>query len=128
MRKIAKKALLLTALSVFFLPATAAAADMGTGVVDADSLRVRVEPSTDASTITYLTDGTQVQVLAVLDGWYQVSYGDYTGYVSAEYLIFTPPMTARPRRRKLSRKPSPRCPTAPGRTTAAPLLTATAAM
>ena len=79
MRKIAKKALLLTALSVVFLTATAAAADMGTGVVDADSLRVRVEPSTDASTITYLTDGTQVQVLAVLDGWYQVSYGDYTG-------------------------------------------------
>ena len=90
MRKIAKKALLLTALSVVFLSATAAAADMGTGVVDADSLRVRVEPSTDASTITYLTDGTQVQVLAVLDGWYQVSYGDYTGYVSADYLIFTP--------------------------------------
>ena len=46
MRKIAKKALLLTALSVVFLTATAAAADMGTGVVDADSLRVRVEPST----------------------------------------------------------------------------------
>ena len=90
MRKIAKKALLLTALSVVFLTATAAAADMGTGVVDADSLRVRVEPSTDASTITYLTDGTQVQVLAVLDGWYQVSYGDYTGYVSADYLVFTP--------------------------------------
>ena len=90
MRKIAKKALLLTALSVVFLTATAAAADMGTGVVDADSLRVRVELSTDASTITYLTDGTQVQVLAVLDGWYQVSYGDYTGYVSADYLVFTP--------------------------------------
>ena len=90
MRKIAKKALLLTALSVVFLTATAAAADMGTGVVDADSLRVRVELSTDASTITYLTDGTQVQVLAVLDGWYQVSYGDYTGYVSADYLVFVP--------------------------------------
>lgn len=90
MRKIALKALTLTAAAVIFLTATAAAADLGTGVVDADSLRVRGEPSTEASTITYLLDGTQVQVHAVLDGWYQVSYGEYTGYVSADYLIYTP--------------------------------------
>ena len=90
MRSIGKKVLLLTALAVVFLTATAAAADLGTGVVAADSLRVRGEPSTDAATVTYLLDGTQVQVLAALDGWYQVSYGDYTGYVSADYLIYTP--------------------------------------
>ncbi len=62
MRKFLSKTMLLAALTALFLAATAAAASIGTGVVDADTLRVRTEPSTDASTITYLSDGTQVQV------------------------------------------------------------------
>ena len=55
MRKFLSKTMLLAALTALFLAATAAAASIGTGVVDADTLRVRTEPSTDASTITYLS-------------------------------------------------------------------------
>lgn len=91
MRKFLSKSMLLAALTAIFLTATAAAAGaIGTGVVDADTLRVRTEPSTESSTITYLNDGTQVQVLEDLGDWYQISWGGYTGYVSAEYLIYTP--------------------------------------
>ena len=90
MRKFLSKTMLLAALTALFLAATAAAASIGTGVVDADTLRVRTEPSTDASTITYLSDGTQVQVLEDLGDWYQISWNGYTGYVSAEFLLYTP--------------------------------------
>lgn len=94
MRKFLSRSIVLAAMTAVLLAATAAAAGaIGTGVVDADALRVRSEASTDASTITYLSDGTQVQVLEDLGGWYRISWGGYTGYVSAEYLIYTPAST-----------------------------------
>lgn len=90
MRKLMSKALVLAAMTAVFLTATAAAAELGTGVIDADSLRVRSEPSTSSSTVTFLTDGTKVKVLEVLDGWYQISWNSYSGYVSADYVAYTP--------------------------------------
>ena len=90
MRKILIKTSVLGALAAAMMTMTAAAAVVGTGVVDADSLRVRSEPNTKCSTLTYLIDGTKVRVHEVLDGWYKVSYGETTGYVSADYLVYTP--------------------------------------
>ena len=88
--KLLMKTTVLAALAVIFLTMTAAAAVIGTAVVQADSLRMRSEPSTSASTVTYLTEGTQVQVYEALEDWYKVSYGSYTGYVSADYVSYAP--------------------------------------
>lgn len=94
MRKLLSKVLVLAAMTAISLTATAAAAEIGSGVIDADSLRVRSEPSTSSSTVTFLTDGTKVKVLEVLDGWYQISWNSYSGYVSADYLTYTPAAAA----------------------------------
>ncbi|MDE7243679.1 MAG: C40 family peptidase [Oscillospiraceae bacterium] len=71
---------------------SAALADdvIGTGVVEGQSLRLRSEASTDASIIAYLDNKTPVDVHEDLGDWFKVSCGDYTGYVSAEYLTYTP--------------------------------------
>lgn len=89
MRKILQKIIVSAVLTALALTATAAAGYVGTGVVDADSLRMRSQPTTASSTLTYLTDGTKVQVHEVLTDWYEVSYGVYTGYVHADYLDYT---------------------------------------
>lgn len=90
MKKLLLKTAVLSALAAVMMTATAAAASLGTGVVDADSLRLRSQPSAEAATLTYLTDGTRVEVSEVLDSWYKVSYGSYVGYVHADYLNYTP--------------------------------------
>lgn len=59
------------------------------GIVNTEgpALRLRAEASTEGSILEKLANGTQVEVLSVLEeGWYQVSYRGLTGYVSAEYL------------------------------------------
>lgn len=96
MRKLLIKTTVLAALAVVFLTMTAAAAVIGTAVVKADSLRMRSEPSTEASTLTYLIEGTKVRVHEELDGWYKVSYGESTGYVAAEYVDYSPAAVTEP--------------------------------
>ena len=90
MRRVLMKTALLSALSAAMLTLTAAASVVGSAVVTADSLRMRSEANTNCATVTYLTEGTSVQVYEELDGWYKVSYGSYTGYVSADYVDYTP--------------------------------------
>ena len=90
MRKMLIKTAVLSVFAVMLLMVTAAAADIGTGVVDADSLRMRSQPTTDSSTLTYLVDGTKVTVHEVLTDWYRVTCGSYSGYVHADYLVYTP--------------------------------------
>lgn len=90
MRRVMMKIALLSALSAAMLTMTAAASAVGSAVVTADSLRMRSEANTDCATVTYLTEGTSVQVYEELEGWYKVSYGSYSGYVSAEFVDYTP--------------------------------------
>ena len=90
MKKLLIKTMVMTALTAAHLMLTAAAADIGIGVVDADSLRMRSQPTTESATLTYLVDGTQVTVHEVLTDWYHVTYGKHTGYVHADYLVYTP--------------------------------------
>lgn len=85
------KTAIMSILAAACLSTTAMAADViGTGTVEGDSLRVRSEASTTASIVTYLSDKTQVQIHEDLGDWYKVSWGGYTGYVSADYLVYTP--------------------------------------
>lgn len=90
MRKLLIKTALLAALATVLLTMTALAAEIGTAVVTGDSLRLRSQPNINCSTITYLVEGTKVHVHEELDGWFKVSYGEYTGYVSADYVDYTP--------------------------------------
>ena len=60
-----------------------------TGTVNAggSSLRLRSQASTDSQILANLSDGTQVDVLSSAEnGWYQVTFGELSGYVSSDYL------------------------------------------
>lgn len=90
MRKLLTKTLILATLAAAILTVSALAAEIGTGVVNASSLRLRSEPSLTSSTLAFLPNGTVVSVHEQLDGWYKVVYRDMAGYVSADYLVYTP--------------------------------------
>ena len=88
MRKLWNKVLVLAAAMAAVLTVSAFAAAGETGTVNADALRLRSEPSTTSSTITYLSSGTQVDVLEDLGEWYKVSCNGSVGYVYSSYISF----------------------------------------
>lgn len=88
MKKFLGKMIVLAALTAALLTVTAFAGEVQTALVNADALRLRSEPSTSSSTITYLASGTQVDILEDLGEWYRVSAGGATGYVYAAYISF----------------------------------------
>jgi len=54
--------------------------------VDTDNLRVRSDMNTDASVITTVSSGIELEVVEQLDGWVKVSIDGDEGYVSADYV------------------------------------------
>ncbi|MDD5016781.1 MAG: SH3 domain-containing protein [Eubacteriales bacterium] len=55
-----------------------------------DDVNMRLRPTTDSPVITQLDDGTRIGVYCEEgEGWYRIIYGNYRGYVSAEY-VFLP--------------------------------------
>ncbi len=57
------------------------------GTVTTEALKFRKEASLEADVHTLLTQGKEVTVLDVsVPGWYQVTDGNYTGYVSSDYV------------------------------------------
>lgn len=86
----AVKVLTLSLIAAALLAVSVFAAEDGlvesVGVTTGAALRMRSEPSTEASVVTLLNKDV---VLAVLDssaeGWFQVAYAGNTGYVSADY-------------------------------------------
>lgn len=88
---------ILTAGLAALLTTGAAAASYGTGVVDADGLRIRSEPNTDSNVVVMVYQGGQVDVLeAEKDGWYKVEYNGKVGYMSADFLVVTPAVSEAP--------------------------------
>lgn len=63
--------------------------DLGCGVVDTDgsTLNVRSGPDTDHERTASLDSGTVVSILGVDNGWFKISLGDITGYVSSDYMV-----------------------------------------
>ena len=55
-------------------------------MVTADGVNVRLAPSVDAPVVTALYVGMQVGVLGEEDGWYRVVFGNYRGYISADFI------------------------------------------
>ena len=94
MKKLWNKVLVLAAVTAALLTVSAFAAQGETGTVNADALRLRSEPSTESSTITYLDTGAQVEVLEDLGEWYKVSCNGTVGYVYASYISFQSSDTA----------------------------------
>ena len=55
-----------------------------------DEVNMRMRPSTDSPVITQLSEGARIGVFAEeQEGWYRIIYGNYRGYISAEY-VFLP--------------------------------------
>ena len=62
-------------------------ASIGTAVVTADSLRLRSEANASSSTLAQVSTGSTVTVIADAgSGWYKVTYGGKTGYMSGDWL------------------------------------------
>lgn len=63
------------------------AASKRVATIEARTLNLRREASTDAGVITSISSGKQVTVLdESIEGWVKVKYKSYEGYVSAEYV------------------------------------------
>ncbi len=57
-----------------------------TATVTGSSVNMRSGVGTKTAVVTKLIKDTSVKVLGYDDGWYHVSYGSYTGYMSGDYL------------------------------------------
>ena len=82
----------LSVIAVLLLGVTALAAEediaVAIGATTGSSLRLRSDPSLDASVITMLDEDVPVAVLDdTLDGWYKINYNGNTGFVSADYML-----------------------------------------
>lgn len=63
--------------------------ESSTKYVNASSIYVRSEPSTDSEIVTTLIRDTDVTVTGESGDWYKVKYGDYAGYIYKELLSDT---------------------------------------
>ncbi len=58
--------------------------------VNADTLNLRSEPSTDGRLLKQIANGTELEVVSTdYDGWVEVVVNGTTGYVSADYVTVT---------------------------------------
>ena len=53
--------------------------------ITTETLNLRKEPSTEADIVAQISIGDECELLGEEEDWYQVQYGDYTGYISKEY-------------------------------------------
>lgn len=80
--------------SAKFYATTASASASKVGVVNvSDWLNVRSAASSDASIITQIYDGQEVNILGTSGDWYKVSFNvngtTYTGYAHSDYIVVT---------------------------------------
>ena len=65
-------------------------ASIGSATVTADSLRLRSEANTSSATMTQAPKGATVTVEEDMgNGWYKVTYGNQTGYMSGDWLTIS---------------------------------------
>lgn len=75
--------------------------DVAAGKVTGESVNVRENPSTNASVAGKATGGTEVTISGEATDssgktWYQVSYGDVTGFIRSDFLEITQTVEAEP--------------------------------
>lgn len=65
----------------------ASALDTQIGIVTADQVNLRKQPSKDAEILAKLPLGTELSVISNENGWYRVLYGEEVGYIHKDYLF-----------------------------------------
>ena len=65
---------------------TSASGLKGYAKIIADVLYMRIEPDASGDVVAMIAQDEYVRLRGFKDGWYKVSYGDYKGYMSGEYL------------------------------------------
>ena len=58
--------------------------------LDGGTLNVRPQPNTSQSAIGKLSEGEAVTIVGESGNWYEIEYNNSTGYVSKDYITFTP--------------------------------------
>ena len=81
-----KKSIVISLLTVVTLFCTALCSFASTGIVTADTLKVREEPSTESEVIEYLSANDKVEILEESNGWCKVQIEDKVGYVATQYI------------------------------------------
>lgn len=64
-------------------------AGSGKGSINGNEVRLRSGPSMNSQTITYLNNGTPLNVHGMCGSWYEVEYGGYVGYVYSDYVLLS---------------------------------------
>ena len=67
-----------------------ASAQIGTGVITADALRVREKANTESTIMGLLPNSTTVVIEGQEEDWYIISFNGNTGYIHSDYVFFTP--------------------------------------
>ncbi|MDR0890322.1 MAG: C40 family peptidase [Oscillospiraceae bacterium] len=85
------RAILILALCIAAVAALAMTTDAtelktGIGIVDANGLRLRAKPNTDAKILATASNGDNVVIIRKSGDWYLVNYNLYIGYMHGEYL------------------------------------------
>ena len=53
--------------------------------ITTETLNLREEPSTDSDIVALISIGEECKLISEEGDWYEVKYGEYTGYISKEY-------------------------------------------
>lgn len=53
--------------------------------ITTETLNLREEPSTDSDIVALISIGEECELISEEGDWYEVKYGEYTGYISKEY-------------------------------------------
>ncbi len=80
------KRIFVTIMILIFTTALAGTVLAATGVVNTQGLNLREEASTASNVITQLDKDATVNIIEELTDWCKISYGNYTGFVSKQYL------------------------------------------
>ena len=64
-------------------------ADLGYGVVDGNSVNLRLGPSTSYGRVATTFKGETCQILGINEGWYKVLYNGSSCYIRSDYLKLT---------------------------------------
>lgn len=84
--RITKKIVLVIAIIIITMLISINIAKATTVEITTETLNLREEASTDSDIVAQISQGEECEVISEEGDWYQVRYGDYTGYVSKEYV------------------------------------------
>ena len=74
--------------SCMVMGASAIELKTGIGVVQANGLRLRAKPNTNADVLANASYGDNVVIIREVDGWYLVDYNLIIGYMAKDYITF----------------------------------------